>query len=92
MRATTSRQRVQKPEYRRNLFGATLGGPILHDRLFFFGDYQGVKQLIGVTRISTVPTLTMSQGIFTGVSKIYDPVHHDGCEWASMCARSSPMT
>lgn len=64
---------ARKPEYRRNLFGATLGGPILHDRLFFFSDYQGVKQLIGVTRISTIPTLAERQGIFTGVSKIYDP-------------------
>ncbi len=62
-----------KPEYRRNLFGATVGGPILHDHLFFFGDYQGVKQLIGVTRISTIPTLAERQGIFTGVSHIYNP-------------------
>lgn len=67
--ATTGR----KPEYRRNLYGATLGGPILPNRLFFFADYQGVKQLIGVTRISTIPTMGERQGIFTGVSKIYDP-------------------
>jgi hypothetical protein len=63
----------RKPEYRRNLYGATLGAPIIHDKLFFFGDYQGVKQLIGVTRISTIPTLAMRQGVFTGVSKIFDP-------------------
>ncbi len=63
----------RKPEYRRNLYGATLGAPILKDKLFFFGDYQGVKQLIGVTRISTIPTMAMRQGIFTGVSKIFDP-------------------
>ncbi|HEX3892067.1 MAG TPA: carboxypeptidase-like regulatory domain-containing protein [Terracidiphilus sp.] len=62
-----------KPEYRRNLFGASLGGPILHDRLFFFGDFQGIRQLIGVTRISTIPTLNERKGIFTGVSKIYNP-------------------
>ncbi len=68
-----SKAPARKPEYRRNLFGATLGGPILHDRLFFFSDYQGVKQLIGVTRISTIPTLAERQGVFTGVSKIYDP-------------------
>jgi hypothetical protein len=68
-----SKAPARKPEYRRNLFGATLGGPILHDRLFFFSDYQGVKQLIGVTRISTIPTLAERQGIFTGASKIYDP-------------------
>jgi hypothetical protein len=68
-----SKAPARKPEYRRNLFGASLGGPILHNRLFFFGDYQGVKQLIGVTRISTIPTLAERQGIFTGVSRIYDP-------------------
>jgi Carboxypeptidase regulatory-like domain len=64
---------ARKPEYRRNLYGATLGAPILHDRLFFFGDYQGVKQNIGVTRISTIPTLNERKGIFTGVSHIYNP-------------------
>jgi hypothetical protein len=62
-----------KPEYRRNLYGATLGGPVLHDRLFFFGDYQGIKQLVGKAAISTIPTLAERQGIFTGVSHIYDP-------------------
>jgi hypothetical protein len=62
-----------KPEYRRNLYGGTLGFPVLRNRLFFFGDYQGVRQLIGVTRISTIPTEKERQGIFTGVSKIYDP-------------------
>ncbi len=63
----------RKPEYRRNLYGGTLGGPVLRDRLFFFGDYQGIKQLIGKTLISTVPTLAERKGVFTGVSKIYDP-------------------
>jgi hypothetical protein len=77
----------RKPEYRRNLYGAALGGPILHDRLFFFADYQGVKQLIGVTRISTIPTLNERQGIFTGVSKIFDPSTTTvGVE--NMCVRS----
>lgn len=64
-----------KPEYRRNLFGASLGGPILRDRLFFFADYQGIKQLIGKTVISTIPTLNERQGIFTGVANIYDPTN-----------------
>jgi hypothetical protein len=63
----------RKPEYRRNLYGGTLGFPVLRNRLFFFGDYQGVRQLIGVTRISTIPTLKERQGIFSGVAKIYDP-------------------
>ena len=67
--ATTGR----KPVYRRSLFGATLGGPLVSNRIFFFGDYQGVQQTIGVTRISTVPTANERAGNFSGVSKIYDP-------------------
>jgi hypothetical protein len=63
----------RKPEYRRNLYGATLGAPVLHNHLFFFGDYQGVRQLIGRPITSTIPTMAERQGIFTGVSHIYNP-------------------
>ena len=62
-----------KPEYRRNLYGATLGAPILRDKLFFFGDFQGVRQLIGRTVYSNVPTMNERVGNFSGVSQIYDP-------------------
>ena len=54
-----------KPEYRRNQFGGTLGGPLVRDHTFFFVDYQGQRQSIGRTVISTVPTLLQRQGIFT---------------------------
>ena len=67
-----------KPEYRRNQFGGTLGGPLVKDHTFFFVDYQGQRQSIGRTVISTVPTLLQRQGIFTEaiggrVPVIYDP-------------------
>jgi hypothetical protein len=67
-----------KPVFRRNQFGGTIGGPINKDKTFFFGDYQGTRQLIGRIRTSTVPTLLQRQGIFTEaiggkVPQIYDP-------------------
>ncbi len=67
-----------KPRFRRNQFGGVVGGPIVEERTFFFADYQGTRQDIGRVRISTVPTLSQRQGIFTeriGMSapKIYDP-------------------
>ena len=67
-----------KPEYRRNQYGGMLGGPLVKDRTFFFVDYQGQRQTIGRTVISTVPTLLQRQGIFTEaiggrVPAIYDP-------------------
>jgi hypothetical protein len=41
-----------KPEYQRNQFGGTLGGPIARNHTFFFVDYQGQRQSIGRTAIS----------------------------------------
>src|SRR5580693_4402337 len=34
-------------DYKQNQFGGTIGGPILHDKLFFFGDYQGNRKVFG---------------------------------------------
>ncbi|HYW71174.1 MAG TPA: TonB-dependent receptor [Pyrinomonadaceae bacterium] len=60
--ATTANPK--KPVFRRNQFGGVIGGPITKDRTFFFADYQGTRQLIARTRISTVPTVAQRTGNF----------------------------
>jgi hypothetical protein len=62
-----------KPLFRRDQYGATAGGPILQNHLFFFVDYQGWRSNVGVVRTSTIPTANERLGIFSGVAKIYDP-------------------
>jgi hypothetical protein len=42
------------PEFRRNQFGGDAGGAIVHDRTFFFVDYEGVRQDLGTTTVDTV--------------------------------------
>ncbi|MEJ7605090.1 MAG: hypothetical protein WKF37_02225 [Bryobacteraceae bacterium] len=45
-----------KPPYRLNQFGGTVGGPIVHNKLFLFGDYEGVRQRSGNILVAQVPT------------------------------------
>jgi hypothetical protein len=55
-----------KPAFRRNQFGGTLGAPVIKDKLFAFGDYQGYRQdTPNGVQYSTVPTTLMRQGNFT---------------------------
>jgi len=58
------------PPFKRNEFGATFGGPIKHDRTFFFVEYAGLRQRLGEPNIVPVPTDAEKNGIVT----IPDPV------------------
>jgi hypothetical protein len=44
------------PPFKRNQFGGSLGGPIQRQRTFFFFDYEGIRQGLGVTTVDTVPS------------------------------------
>ena len=53
------------PKFRQNLFGATLGLPIIKNKLFFFGDVQENRIAAGQPFTQSVPTLLERQGNFT---------------------------
>jgi hypothetical protein len=53
------------PKYRQNQFGATLGLPLLRNKLFFFGDTESDRIIFAETNVDTVPTALMKQGNFS---------------------------
>ena len=53
------------PKYRQNQFGATLGLPVIKNKLFFFGDIEANRIVFGTPYTVTVPTVLMRQGNFS---------------------------
>ena len=64
------------PPFRLNQFGGAIGGRIRRDRTFFFADYEGYREVVGQTRLVTVPTEPMRRGDFSGAAAngIFDPI------------------
>ncbi|MBT9330592.1 TonB-dependent receptor [Paracidobacterium acidisoli] len=63
---------VAKGHFSQNQFGGTIGGPIIKDRTFFFGAYQGLRSSTAQTVTSIVPTAAMKSGDFSALSGTYN--------------------
>jgi hypothetical protein len=69
----------------KNQFGGSVGGPVIKNRVFFFTDYQGVRQKVGTSNLETVPSAKLVSSCLSGTGcdfseyvaqgfKIYDPL------------------
>src|SRR5437762_8667000 len=66
---------TSKGTWRYNQFGATVGGPVVRDRLFYFLSYEGTRDRQQLSRTVSVPTAAMRRGdLSASPTLIYDPL------------------
>ncbi|TCK73953.1 TonB-dependent receptor domain-containing protein [Acidipila rosea] len=67
----------------RNQFGGSIGGPIIKDKMFFFGDYQGLRQKTGIANTATVPSSLLTA---TCLGQQVGPSGIPGCDFSEYAA------
>lgn len=60
--------------FRRNQFGIAAGGPIIKDKTFIFGDYEGLRQSLGLSMVDNVPSPAARAGQLTSGNVTVDPL------------------
>jgi hypothetical protein len=63
--------------FKRNQYGFSLGAPILKDRLFVFGNFEGIRQRLGQVQRGDFPRQNELSGNFLGDNPIYDPLTYN---------------
>jgi hypothetical protein len=69
------------PQFQRNVFGGSLGGPIKKDRTFLFGNYEGFRQNLGLSDVTLVPAADARAGAIKPLGS--------GCGPAGSAARTA---
>lgn len=71
---------IKKPPFRRHQLGTAVSGPVVKNKVFFFADYAGQRELRGVDYVNTVPTALTRIGDFSrftdrngALIRIFDP-------------------
>jgi Carboxypeptidase regulatory-like domain len=85
---------TQRGVFIQNQFGGTFGGPIKKDKVFFFADYQGTRQIVGQTQNFPVPSLSDRTGdlsdestAFSGSGSGGTASTVNGAYWASVLSQ-----
>jgi Carboxypeptidase regulatory-like domain/TonB-dependent Receptor Plug Domain/TonB dependent receptor len=86
---------IQKPDFKRNQFGASAGGPVLKDKIFIFGDYEGIRQSQGIASPVSVPSDAARLGVLLDSNGNLEDQHGCGFQgWTQVngCPNSGTPT
>ncbi|MFN7923574.1 MAG: carboxypeptidase regulatory-like domain-containing protein [Bryobacteraceae bacterium] len=67
-------QTTSPPPFRQNQFGGSLGGPLVKNSVFLFGNYEGFRQALTQSSVSVVPDAQARRGLLPNASGVYAPV------------------
>ncbi len=77
---------VKKGELRLNQFGATIGGPLIRNKVFFFGDFEGLRRRQGTIKTGNVPTANERNSDYTNLTDLLT----GGSKNDVLCATAAP--
>lgn len=79
-----------KNKFRNNQFGASIGGPIVKDRTFFYGAYEGQRERLGIDSLNNVPTLGDFADAFGAIRGLGGPAPECAAVSIFACVTAQP--
>ena len=77
---------VPRPPFTQNQYGVNAGGPVIHNKTFFFAAWEAFALRKGIPTTYTVPTAAFRAGNFAGQNVIYDPLSTCGPGTTPSCS------
>ena len=69
----SNRAGLPRPPFNRNEYGGSIGGPLRHNKLFFFGNFEGFRQASSQNIVTQMPSAAMRRGDFSLLPALRDP-------------------